>query len=191
MPHLATNHEIETYTGRYVDTSMPDPATICLEDIAHALANTCRFGGHCGVFYSVAEHAVSVATKLVDQGYGALALAGLHHDDAEAYLGDIPRPLKPLLGDAYRDLTNRMDAAIAEAFGDLWSVADLSAQPVRWADEWMLGVEALSLLPSHGEGWAAFQTPWRVLGPLPLGWSPTEAEWEFIQRHHSIVQAWA
>jgi hypothetical protein len=189
--HVAGNHEVETFSGRYVNTGKPSADTIALEDIAHALAHTCRFGGHCDRFYSVAEHAVRVSNKLITRGYGTFALAGLHHDDAEAYLGDIPRPLKPLLGDQYRNLTDRMDEAIAEALGGLWNVSLLTAEPVRWADEWMLRLEALSLLPSKGEGWTFGGCPWRVLGPAPyLGWSPAEAESQFLVRHRAIRKLW-
>lgn len=189
--HIATNHEVETFSGRYVDTGHPDPSTICLEDIAHALAHTCRFGGHSSRFYSVAEHAVRVSEKLVQQGYGNVALAGLHHDDAEAYLGDIPRPLKPLLGDQYRNLTEKMDEAIAAAFGDLWDIRNVRSQAVKWADNWALRVEALTLLPSKGEGWTFGDTPWRALRPITnMGWMPDQAEREFIERHYRIKDVW-
>src|ERR1700733_12855258 len=111
--HIPTDNEVETFTGRFVDVNKPDPTTIHIEDIAHALANTCRYGGHCRSYYSVADHAVFVSVRLERKGYDLdLQLAGLHHDDAEAFLGDIPRPLKPLLGRAYTRLTDRMDVAI-------------------------------------------------------------------------------
>jgi hypothetical protein len=56
--HAPSQHEVETFSGLFVDTNNPDPSTILLKDIAHALSNTCRFGGHCDGFYSVAEHSV-------------------------------------------------------------------------------------------------------------------------------------
>lgn len=189
--HVAANHEVETFTGRYVDTSAPDPSTIVLEDIAHALAHTCRFGGHSARFYSVAEHAVHASDKLVKQGYGALALAGLHHDSAEAYLGDISRPLKPLLGFEYKKLTAAMNIAITDALGSLWTVRAMWAPAVKDADEWMLRVEALTLLPSKGEGWNWRPIPWRVFGPRELGLSPEDAETLFLERHHALAKAWA
>jgi hypothetical protein len=168
--HQAANHEIETFTGRYVDLANPDPGTITLEDIAHGLANTCRFGGHARIFYSVAEHAVRVADKLKAAGWQDWALAGLHHDDAEAYLGDIPRPLKPLLGDAYRAMTGKVDRAIWWAFGRRWHYKDLASPEVKLADEWMLAVEASVLLPSRGEGWNWGKIEWavRAAEPRPL-----------------------
>lgn len=62
-----------------------------LESIALALSNKCRFGGRCE-FYSVAQHSVLVSRRLDD---GWRAMAGLFHDAAEAWLPDLPAPLKP------------------------------------------------------------------------------------------------
>jgi 5'-deoxynucleotidase YfbR-like HD superfamily hydrolase len=93
--------EVETSTGKYLDMENPTTDAIELEDIAHSLGNICRYNGHCLNYYSVAEHAVFVSTRLERKGYNKIIqLAGLHHDDAEAFLGDIPRPLKPLLSTA-------------------------------------------------------------------------------------------
>jgi hypothetical protein len=36
----------------------PNAADVYLFDIAHALSNLCRYGGHAQRFYSVAEHSV-------------------------------------------------------------------------------------------------------------------------------------
>lgn len=60
------------------------------EDIAHSLALTCRFRGHCKTFYSVAQHSV-LAAALAPQGMKMFALM---HDAPEAYLFDAPKPLK-------------------------------------------------------------------------------------------------
>lgn len=184
--HQAASHEIETYRGHYVDLSAPEPTTIAIDDVAHALANTCRFGGHTRVFYSVAEHAVRVADKLAAEGCGDWALAGLHHDDAEAYLGDIPRPLKPLLGDAYREMTGKVDRAIWWALGRRWHYRDLRSAEVEAADEWMLAVEALALLPSQGKGWNWGVIRWPV-ERMTLGLSPEQAEALYIRRHHELL----
>jgi hypothetical protein len=187
MTHAAANHEVETFTGRYVDLADPKPETFDLRDIAHALANTCRFGGHSRVFYSVAEHAVRVADKLIDEHYSDFALAGLHHDDAEAYLGDIPRPLKPLLGEPYRAMTRAVDDAITEALGNLWGESYyLRCNQVRSADEWMLHVEARSMMASAGQGWSLGPPRWPVYG-MQLGMEPYEAEALFLRRHEQLV----
>lgn len=189
---------VETFTGRFVDTKRPDPATICIEDIAHSLANTCRYGGHCQRFYSVAEHAVFVSVRLERaQVARGIVVAGLHHDDAEAYLGDIPRPLKPLLGKSYERLTDRMDAAIIEALGLINRQSHFHDWRVKAADDWALFVEARHLLPSRGINWAGSQleawgkaqsvgrivTPDYWLGGLP----PEEAERLYLERHKEVT----
>jgi 5'-deoxynucleotidase YfbR-like HD superfamily hydrolase len=61
------------------------------DDIAHALSNICRYAGHTKRFYSVAEHCVVMAELFPDE-----AKAALLHDAAEAYFGDLPRPIKQM-----------------------------------------------------------------------------------------------
>lgn len=82
---------IQTYTGKKFYPFNPKVEDICLEDIAWSLSNLCRFNGHCKYFYSVAEHSVYVAENVPEK----YALEGLFHDAAEAYIGDIPSPIKP------------------------------------------------------------------------------------------------
>ena len=192
-----SEYMVETFSGRFVDTKWPKTEQICLEDIAHALANTCRYGGHCRRFYSVAEHAVFVSQRVERQGMGRVTiLAALHHDDPEAYLGDIPRPLKPLLGARYERLTDRMEAAIAEALDFSQHVRLVMHNPVvKNADNWALFVEARHLLPSRGINWAGSQleawsieqqgrivTPDYWKGGLP----PEEAEALYLARHKEV-----
>jgi 5'-deoxynucleotidase YfbR-like HD superfamily hydrolase len=82
-----------TYTGIKFDILNPKIEDINIIDIAHSLSNTCRFGGHCKNFYSVAEHSLLVGKKMHDISKG-ITLAGLLHDAAEAYIGDVTRPVK-------------------------------------------------------------------------------------------------
>lgn len=191
---LPKPHEIETFSGRFVDTKQPDPESIILEDIAHALSNICRYGGHCGRFYSVAEHSVFVSRRLERKGYGkAMCLAALHHDDAEAYLGDVPRPLKPLLGARYRELTDRMDAAIVQGLSMPFTPEAFHAEPVKQADNWALFVEAEHLLPSEGGEFLRVDDadqPERIVVPDYWldGLSPVEAEGLFLSRHWELTE---
>ena len=90
---------IATWTGKAFDlvdiTSWE--ASFDLADIAQALSTISRFGGHTK-FYSVAEHALRVSEYLRTTGEDDMTqLLGLHHDDTEAYMGDIPRPQKKLM----------------------------------------------------------------------------------------------
>lgn len=87
--------EIRTYSGLHIDPFNPDVGSISLIDIAHALSNSCRYGGHCPRFYSVAEHSCFVADLLeLDNAPIKLLRVGLLHDAEEAYLTDIPTPIK-------------------------------------------------------------------------------------------------
>lgn len=98
---------IKTISGVRWDLVSPQADQVSLDDIAHALARQCRFNGHVAATYSVAQHAVIVALEVWRRTRKPeLALWGLHHDDEEAYLGDIVAPLKRWvqrgLGDAER-----------------------------------------------------------------------------------------
>lgn len=96
------NHKgmFNTRTGLLVDILNPTEEMICSEDIAHALNNVCRFGGHTHGHYSVAQHSILVAALAPDD----MKLEALLHDASEAYLGDVIKPLKNILGSVYRDL---------------------------------------------------------------------------------------
>lgn len=207
MTHTPTPYEVETFSGKYVDTKDPQPETIDLYDIAHALAHICRYGGHCKTFYSVAEHATACSKRLERQGKSLRKqFAALHHDDTEAYLGDIPRPLKGLLrsmSDAYDLLTERMDQVICDGIG----LTDYGITPatfhdedIKDADNWMLFVEAKHLLPSGGINWSGSQLDdWGVrLDGLPSrivtpdywrgGQVSIRAEADFLVRHHELKE---
>lgn len=190
-----TPNSIEMSSGVYVDVTDPDPDKISVEDIAHALSNVCRYGGHCKRFYSVAEHAVFVSRRVGAMGGDVRAqLAGLHHDDAEAYLGDIPRPIKPLLGQVYADLTSKMNLAIEEAL-DL-DVIETEDHLVKAADNFALFCEARALLPSRGKRWTTQSHAWdlglqseriRVPAYFTAGLIPVAAKRAFLARHAELM----
>lgn len=87
-----------TFSGSGFDPFFPLAADVRLEDIAHHLSMTCRYGGATPVFYAVSDHAVRVG-RLVEEisGDPLWALHALHHDDGEAYVHDIRRPIKKAL----------------------------------------------------------------------------------------------
>ncbi len=106
---------IQTYSGLRFDFINPHPSMIDIKDIAHSLANQCRFNGHCKEFYSVAEHSVHVAT-LVSKTNPELLMEALLHDAAEAYIGDMVSPLKAILPE-YKVIERRVEETIAARFG--------------------------------------------------------------------------
>jgi uncharacterized protein len=177
--------EIEVRSGRYVDVTAPQADRIHLDDIAHALSNLCRYTGHSRTFYSVAEHAVLVADRLRALDYSpVVAMAGLHHDDAEAYLGDVARPLKIALGEGYRALGRQMHAVICNAVEIAYPGAD-GWQAVLDADMWALAVEARCLMQSRGVGWHGLPSP--VPGRVDLGLQPNEARRTYLWMHDKLT----
>lgn len=144
-----------TYTGKRFDPTCLSSDMIDIRDIAHALALQCRFGGHCQAFYSVAEHSVRVAQVLDATGFNAtVVLQGLLHDASEAYLMDIPKPIKVHLPE-YRDLERHVQSTIYQTFG---LPADMPAS-VHWADMTMLVTESRDLMADRGRGWGIQATP--------------------------------
>lgn len=109
--NLYTKDCIRTFTGIYMNVFEPTLEMICIEDIAHALSMQCRFGGHLPHFYSVAQHCVHA----VDEASEYNSLQTLMHDASEAYLMDIPRPIKNRLFN-YKEIEDGLMAKISEKF---------------------------------------------------------------------------
>ena len=89
------NKKIKTFTGKLVDPMAMTPDDVDIVDIAHALSNECRYAGHCEKFFSVAAHSLNVARDvwLQTQDIESTFIA-LLHDASEAYLKDMPTPVK-------------------------------------------------------------------------------------------------
>jgi uncharacterized protein len=177
---------IQTKTGEavHMDGSFTS-AQVNLEDIAHSLGMLCRYNGHCKTFYSVAEHSVNVWRYVRDhtrdwdrsQSFAAQRTA-LMHDAAEAYIGDIPTPLKRWLGPAVKGLEKMVMEAVEEKYG---LIPEHQFPIVKKADMTVLSSEATQLfdpLPLNGWGGQMLE-PWAYC-PV-LSWSPPLAKDRFLQ----------
>ena len=142
--YKATDY-IETVGGKKFPFLNPQPDDIDIKDIAFSLANQCRFNGHVP-FFSVAEHSVAVAARLPAH----LQLAGLLHDAAEAYLSDIPSPIKRYLPD-YKVLETTVQDAIYAKYNIV--LTEEQAIEIKQADNDACATEAHYLLKSHGRSW--------------------------------------
>ena len=175
-----SNRYSVTYTGRKVYPLDPDPDTICIEDIAHALANKCRYGGHVKDFYSVAQHSIIVAN------FCGSPLHGLMHDAAEAYLADITSTIKRLFPDFIRAEKILMEAIYA-AF-DFPDVSEDEKKAIHLTDRAILRVEWKALMndPSgHGLGVDMSGIP-HLHFELGGCFVPVEAERVFLKRFKEL-----
>ncbi|MEY2688424.1 MAG: hypothetical protein RL375_2622 [Pseudomonadota bacterium] len=136
---------ILTWSGKSFDFTRPHGGGIDIFTIAHALSQLCRFTGHTRSFYSVAQHSVAVS-HLVPAEH---ALAGLLHDAAEAYIGDVSAPLKMLLPD-YKAIERRVEAAVLAHFG----IGPDLHPSIKRADLIMLATEQVQLMPVTPDIWS-------------------------------------
>ncbi len=160
----------------------PDPTEVKIEDIAHALGNICRFGGHTSEFYSVAQHSVLVSRCCPPE----YALEGLLHDASEAYLGDVVRPLKrsPIMR-PYVRAEEAVAAAIETALGIKNAEAEIKA-----ADRRVLWAEARDFM--GGPVWAKSASEEQGLDPYPSdpieAWSPWLSKQLFMNRYRRLTE---
>lgn len=158
----------------------PKPDMIHIETIAHTLANQCRFAGSCHEFFSVAQHSVIVSSHCDEKD----ALWGLLHDASEAYIVDIPRPLKNSKEfEAYYTFERMVMGVICEK----WDLNPVMPESVRLADEIGLAWEARdNLQPIIPEIWSDLP-PLRNFSKLaPL--APRDAEQFFLNAYHRILR---
>ena len=130
--NLYTPNCIRTFTGKYVNILEPTEDMICIEDIAHSLSMQCRFGGHLPVFYSVAQHCIE-CSLIANRSY---KLEALMHDASEAYLLDIPTPVKKLLV-GYDAIEENFMKVIFNKFNLLYS----ALEKIKIEDKYMLEKE--------------------------------------------------
>lgn len=168
---------IQTYSGRRFTPTNPSPDAIVIEDIAHALSMQCRFGGHIKSFYSVAQHCVLVSYICNFED----AFWGLMHDASEAYLIDLPRPLKHSGKlDAYIEFEGKVQAAICKRY----DLAEKEPASIKKADTILLVTEARDLLPNKRSDWTLTvePLPFKI---NPLG--PREAKDLFMKRFYELT----
>jgi hypothetical protein len=145
------NNTIATRSGEYFDFADPQESQVNIEDIAIGLSNTCRFAGQCE-FYSVAEHSVHCATIVLrESGNTKAALHALLHDAAEAYIGDMPKPLKNMLPE-FRAVEQKVESVIRRKFG----LTDEFDDIVKSIDLRMLKTEKTQLFQEDGTIWHGF-----------------------------------
>ena len=174
---------LQTYKGGAFTPTAPRVEDLDLDDIAHTLSNLCRFTGHTQSFYSVAQHCCRVATELLHMQVDDpdVLLAGLLHDAAEAYVHDLPGPLKqlPALRAVYKPIELAVEDCIRRWAGlseEAWS-----DPRIKVADVTLLRTEAGELMSPLHESWSPEHHPDRGRAWHTPPWPPLVARRHFTE----------
>lgn len=172
-----------TASGRRFYPSCPRSDDVHIDDIAHALSNICRFGGHTDRFYSVAQHALLVS-GICEQLVPAdpwLWYYGLHHDDAEAYTGDVITQIKYAVP-AIRAYHKPIEKAVARAM----QLPEHLPPVIKEADLIALATENRDFLTGKGLYMAPGFTLPEPLEAHLIANEPYMAEEDYLSRHYQL-----
>jgi len=175
LPPRCSRTWIQTFTGKQFWPLNPDPADICIEDIAHALAMKCRYTGHTKSFYSVAQHSVLCSYHCPGDPRQALM-----HDASEAYLPDVARPVKRMLA-GFREIEDHLSEIINAKFGLAWPMPDC----VKEIDLVMLATERRDLMATPPIPWISTERV-TTLPERIEAWNPRVAKQLFLSRFRSL-----
>ena len=182
MSTLAKEHTgpyLRLRSGKNFYPLTPTVDMVEIEDIAHALGNLCRFGGHTREFYSVAQHSV-LCSLMAPEGF---KLAALLHDATEAYLVDVPRPIKALLPE-YRNIEHNLALCIEKKFELPEDIMEHSV--IKEVDSRMLVSEAAVLVGVDAQKeWGYTLAPYQ--GLHIEGWDPVTARQYFMNRYEQLT----
>lgn len=167
--HASMDGVFNAASGMLIDINNPTIEMICIEDIAGALSKICRFGGHSNDFYSVAQHSAVVASLAPSY----LCREALLHDATEAYLGDVIKPLKNILGSAYEDIEEKFMLVICERF----DLSILKLLEVKKYDKQALSIEHNYFIRGDVTEW--FETM-NHININPSTWSHVDAKSKFL-----------
>ena len=176
--------------GEFFNILNHQDSVVRITDIAHALSKQDRASGHFNRRWSVAEHSMLVSllvgTKCredsKDKEYTRIQmLAGLLHDASEAYLVDIPRPIK------YHKSFKGYLGIEAKLQGYIWESlvskdTEFDHDLIKWADNEALKYEFRHFM----DGWE--KMPWchdcdERIGSFfgDGGFSLIESDWENVK----------
>ncbi len=176
---------IQTFTAKQFWPLEPRIEDIDIDDIAHALALQCRYGGHTEEFYSVAQHCLLVSHAVPQE----FALEGLMHDAAEAYLMDLPRPIKHSgLLEPYREAEDKLELTIWMRFGLQTELLPLDDDGViKIADRAVMRTEQRDLLKPPPVYWKDNREGALDEPIVPMAWRT--AKRKFLERFQQLTIA--
>lgn len=170
--NIAKGPTIMLASGRLFDFLDPHGSDFTIEDVAHGLAHVCRYAGQCRSFYSVAEHSILVSETTEDFAYEALL-----HDAAEAFIGDVTRPLKQLLPEF-----RRIEANVEDAIIERFHLNRRYKDAVKQADLRVLAAEQMQVMAPGCADWA-ISAGVRPAAIQVRHLAPEKAEQEFLMHY--------
>jgi len=181
----ATDNYISVHSGISFPFTKPKAEHFDINDIAHSLSLQCRYNGHCAEFYSVAEHSVHVSKWVASEtGSARKAFDALMHDGSEAYICDVPRPIKPFLDPGYGALEHTVEMALAKKYGLTFP----------WCNEIKVA-DSRICLDEYRHLFEARLGPctWTLPFSEPLGirldlWEPKEAKRQFLSQFANLTK---
>lgn len=180
----ASRAYIVTSSGIKFNLLETTPDMITVEDMAHSLANQCRWTGHSKFHYSIAQHSYYCSFL----GPVENLFWHLNHDNSEAYIGDMNRPLKHFTeaGDAYRKVEHPLQTLIYQTVG----LHGEEPESVKLADEAVLYAELEQLIPTPTFDMAS-NNPFgrsKAANIQIEEWSTRKAEQMWLDRYYYLNQ---
>ena len=173
-----TSPYVSTFLGNRFFLTNPHIDDVAIEDIAHGLAYQCRFNGQTRTFYSVAQHSLMVMSLVPEEH----RFSALLHDAAEAYLGDMVKPLKNLFPEF-----SLIEARVMEIIGHRFGLDLTHLDPsIKQADLIALATEKRDLMPHSVETWHYLHN----IAPLPeiiQALSPQDAKTAFLEAFYRCI----
>jgi hypothetical protein len=175
----------QTFSGVKFYPLDPREDEIVIEDIAHSLSNQCRFAGHCRFHYSVGQHSL-IGSYLKDC---TLPLHFLLHDAAEAYIVDLPRPIKRtgLFGFMYRAFERRLNRLIERKFK--LGPRTLDHPHIKWLDSRLLITEKRDVMGQSPAEWKESELEFAPLPDYIRPFRPDTIERQFLARYFELDSA--
>lgn len=183
-------HTLETVSGRKVNIVEPSPNTIVIGDIAWALSRLPRFSGHSIPFipYSVAQHSIQVMKDLEPYG-DRIQLYGLLHDAAEAYINDLPSPVKhlPEIHAVIKRIEDRLMSTIYIAL-NITPPTEEEEAIVKAADKTQQAIESYNFMYSRGHDWNLPKVGFKKLQEFEIPLTSTEAYDLFLHHFDRLIE---
>ena len=172
------NPYLETYSGKQLYFLEPTEDMIELKDIPAGLSKICRYSGGINSFYSVAEHSVLLAERVLYlTGDVEQAMTALWHDCTECYLSDIPAPLKSVLPEY-----ERIESMLMDVIFKKFNIQPITPQ-VHWMDKNIVRDE--SVLFDKPPSW---QDKFEPVGVKVQCWNPVTAEDKWYDCYYTLLK---